>query len=160
MSTFYTRPDQRCCYMVSVYKYMRYLILQELNIQDVRGSKMALRLSRSKPMEEGHKNLLISNMAILIEDLELSKLLPYMTPALDDEDFATIRSLPTKSEQVEMLVTILPERGDKAFHCFIQNLKIAQPDLVDRMFNKSGEVFRVEYFFLYPFVNFFYPIVM
>lgn len=95
---------------------------------------MALRISPSEQMNESNRNLLISNMAFLQENLELSTLLPYMTAVLNDEDFAAIRSLPTASEQVGMLVTILPERGDEAFHCFIQNLKISQPRLADRMF--------------------------
>ena len=100
-----------------------------------------MRLSPCEQLNEANRNLLVSNMAFLQENLELSKLLPYMTPVLNDEDFASIRSLPTTREQVEMLVTILPERGDKAFDCFIKNLRISQPHLADHMFKKVSSFF-------------------
>ena len=109
------------------------------SIQDKHLTKMALRLSSSEQMNEGNRNLLISNMSFLQENLELSTLLSYMTPVLNDEDFAAIRSLPTRHEQVEMLVTILPERGDRAFHCFIQHLRISQPHLADYMCRKVSK---------------------
>lgn len=100
-------------------------------------SKMALALSLRKPMNEGYRDLLMSNMAILQDDPELLKVLPYMTSALEDGDFAAIRNLPTLREQVKMLLTILPKRGEEAVQCFIENLKVTQPN--HRIFEKSGE---------------------
>ena len=115
--------------------------LPPLPYLDKHMSKMASRLSPSEQMNEGNRNLLISNMAFLQENLKLSMLLPYMTPILNVEDFAKIRRLPTTSEQVGMLVTILSERGDEAFHCFIENLRICQPHLADYMFRKVSAFF-------------------
>ena len=131
-------------HIVILYKwklYDLYLTLQERTVQDKQVSNMAMRLSPCEQLNEANRNLLVSNMAFLQENLELSKLLPYMTPVLNDEDFASIRSLPTTREQVEMLVTILPERGDKAFDCFIKNLRISQPHLADHMFKKVSSFF-------------------
>lgn len=102
---------------------------------------MAFRLSPSEQLDEVNWDLLISNMGFLQENLNLSKLLSCMTPVLNDEDFAAIRSLPTTREQVKMLGTILSKRGDRAFHCFIKNLRISQPHLADYMFGKVSFLF-------------------
>ena len=123
--------------IVIVYKWQLYDLYLTLPYRNVvyktNVYKMALRLPPNEEMSEDNRNLLKSNMALFQENLCLSKLLPYMTPVLNLEDIATIRSLPTKSEQVEKFITILSEKGDEAFHCFIENISHFHSHLADCM---------------------------
>ncbi|KAK3752395.1 hypothetical protein QZH41_008595 [Actinostola sp. cb2023] len=80
-------------------------------------------------MDDRHRSLLRRHTLSFRRDLEPKKLLPYLVSVLDTNDEQEIKNQPTREDQVDRLLDILPRRGPRAFPCFIEALDDVQPFL-------------------------------
>lgn len=92
-------------------------------------------------MDQIHRDILREKRVELSKDLEPVRLLKYMTKVLKPEDEDQIRAQSTREERVDMLLEILPRRGEKAFCCFLEALRKEQRHLEDLLRSEEGMSF-------------------
>lgn len=89
-------------------------------------------------MEERHRTLLRRHSVNFRKDLEPKKLLPYMVTVLDATDEQEIKNQPTREDQVDRLLDILPRRGPQAYTFFMEALDSVQPHLATLLREEEG----------------------
>lgn len=94
-------------------------------------------------MDKIHRNILREKRVELSKDLEPEILLKHMAKVLKPEDEEKIKAQSTRTERVEMLLDILPRRGETAFDCLLEALEIEQRHLAD-LLRKEGMRYLAE----------------
>ena len=89
-------------------------------------------------MTVAHKQKLIQNRVRLIEDLEVTQVIPFLVQfgILDDRMVQEVMCHPVRQDQVSELLDLVPRRGDEAFGIFCRALRhVNQPWLADLLEN-------------------------
>lgn len=95
-------------------------------------------------MDKKHRKILKENHVALLDDLEPQQLLSHLTDVLSDADIESINAIKdNRRRQSELLLDILPRRGQKAFDSFVNALEKVkgQTHLVSNLILKSGKRF-------------------
>ena len=95
-------------------------------------------------MDDKHRKSLKENRVALVGDLEPPQLLSHLTDVLSDEDIENINAIKdNRRKQSELLLDILPRRGQKAFDSFVNALKKVkgQTHLASLLIMQSGKLF-------------------
>lgn len=94
-------------------------------------------------MDDKHRNSLKENRVALKRDLEPPQLLSHLTDVLSDTDIEDIKAKDNRVKQSDLLLDILPRRGQKAFGSFVNallNVK-GQNHLASLLIKQSGKIF-------------------